>query len=203
MEIYYQRIIRLIREFLLYPIWLVRGRGKADNGIYKMKRIKKLAKKYSCSNFIETGTFYGQTVSFASKIFKSVVSIEIYEPFYKLNDENFKDVNNVSILLGDSLSRLPEAIKLCDERVLFWLDGHYSGEGTGIGDATSPILGELDVIKDSQLKSAVIVIDDLRLFTGKGGYPTIYETLTKLHAINHDGLVLIDSDAIVFIYNKV
>lgn len=203
MHIYLQRLLRLVRSFVLYPIWVMFGRDKADNHLYKMKRIKNLAQIYSCSSFIETGTFYGQTTSFASRIFKSVISIEIYEPLFKLNVEHFKNVNNVSILLGDSLLRLPDAINSSSGSVLFWLDGHYSGDGTGKGEATSPILGELDIIKTSHIKAGVIVIDDLRLFTGKAGYPTIFETLTKLHTIDPDGSITIDRDALVFCYHVV
>jgi len=61
-------------------------------------------------------------------------------------------------------------------RILFWLDGHYSGEGTACGDQVSPILQELDLIKAHPRRDHCILIDDSRLFTGVDGYPTLKAT---------------------------
>lgn len=202
MNLYFQKLTRNIRSHIQYPYWVMFGRGKADNHVYKMKRIERLAQQFMCTSFIETGTFYGQTTSFASKIFENVISIEISKKFHELNSKFFEKTKNVCILLGDSSERLLDAIEQSSGNVLFWLDGHFSGGDTGKGKVISPVIAELDIIRRCNLENGVIVIDDLRLFTGKFGYPTILETIQKLHAIDSTGLLSVDSDALVFSFNK-
>jgi hypothetical protein len=41
------------------------------------------------------------------------------------------------------------------------------------GELDSPIFAELDVIMTHAIQNHVILIDDARDFTGKGGYPTV------------------------------
>ena len=69
---------------------------------------------------------------------------------------------------------------ICEHRgvINFWLDGHFSGQGTfGNIENASPILFELQDIFSWQEASpdnqAFIAVDDARLFTGKDGYPSI------------------------------
>lgn len=168
-----------ITNFLVYPLWLLkRDKGNIpDNHIYKLKRIKNLKTKYDIENLIETGTYIGQTTKFASKIFTKVVSIEIYEPLFKFNKKLFNKSKNVDILFGDSMDLLSKAIKMLDGSILFWLDGHYSGSGTGLGDKICPINEEILNIKENINfnKNSIIVIDDRRLFNGTDDYPLIDE----------------------------
>ena len=63
-------------------------------------------------------------------------------------------------------------INTSNGRILFWLDGHYSGEGTGGCDEVCPIIAELRLIAQSKRKDHCILIDDARLFIGEDGYPT-------------------------------
>ena len=101
------------------------------------------------------------------------------------------------ILLGDSGKNLPEAIGLSKGRILYWLDGHYSGEGTGLGDKVSPVIEELRLIALAGRQDDCIVIDDLRLFNGTGGYPTIEDTIEELKKINKNYDIKFDQDCIV------
>jgi|APSaa5957512535_1039671.scaffolds.fasta_scaffold119041_1 hypothetical protein len=190
------QLARDIKAIAGYPIWLMNGKIPPDNHLYKKQRIRKISEKYKCNSFIETGTFYGQMVKYTADYFEKVVSIEIHEPFYQANNIIFKEKDNVNILLGDSASRLVDAIALSEGKILFWLDGHYSGTGTGVGDKVSPIIEELRIIANSDLNSHCIIIDDRRLFLGRGGYPTINETIIELKNINPDYEISYDSDSI-------
>jgi hypothetical protein len=191
------RYARDLQATLKYPLWKLQGRPAPDNHVYKKRRIKRLAQEHRCDTFVETGTFYGQMVNFARGVFRKVISVEIYPPFHRENAAQFAHDPGVHILLGDSGKNLPEAITLASGRILFWLDGHYSGAGTGIGDKVSPIIEELRLIAKAGRKDDCIVIDDRRLFTGEDGYPTLDAAVAELMAINPGYKVTFDQDCIV------
>jgi hypothetical protein len=191
------RYARDIQATLKYPLWNLQGRPAPDNHLYKKNRIKRLAEVHNCETFIETGTYYGQMVNFAQSLFSRVISIEIYEPFFNGNIRQFSGHVNTNILLGDSGKNLPEAINQSSGRILFWLDGHYSGSGTGIGEKVSPVIEELRLIAKAGRKDDCIIIDDRRLFSGSDGYPTINETIEELKKINPKHNISYDQDSIV------
>jgi hypothetical protein len=136
-------------------------------------------------------------VNFARVSFRQVISVEIYPPFHRKNVSQFENDRNVHILLGDSGKNLSEAISLASGRILFWLDGHYSGSGTGIGEKVSPIIQELELIAKIGRHNDCIVIDDRRLFTGQDGYPFLDATVAKLLTINPKYKVTFDQDCII------
>src|SRR6266852_1192683 len=91
---------------------------------------------------------------------------------------------NVHIVFGDTAKVFEGVVQAISGRILFWLDGHYSGPGTALGDDVCPILAELDVICQLMRADHCILIDDVRLFTGADGYPPMDTVRTKLKEIN-------------------
>jgi hypothetical protein len=197
--IYLSRSLRNIKEIMKYPFWILKGKPAPDNHLYKIQRIRSIGKNYFCDSFIETGTFYGQTINSVRNQFNVVHSIELYEPLYQYNKKAFSNYNNVTIHFGDSSSMLKETLKLTKGRILFWLDGHFSGAGTACGNVESPILAELEIIKNETKKDHCILIDDVRSFTGTQGYPTREETIKRLLEINPKYQINIDCDCIIAI----
>ncbi len=191
------RTVREIKALLEYPIWIARGKPAPDNHIAKKSRILKLSKEYNCSIFIETGTFYGQMLKFASKHFNLAMSVELFQPLYEINFNDFKKEKKVKIFLGNSANKLSEMMENTEEKILFWLDGHYSGNGTACGEQVSPIISELLTIKTHKRNDHCILIDDARLFNGHDGYPTLEETKNALLSINENYQIYIDNDCIV------
>ena len=114
--------------------------------------------------FIETGTLHGETSRMASHLFKKVYTIEVYEPLYQKAYTSFQNTN-VEVILGDSTLQLPTLLPKIDSNIVFWLDGHNSGPGTGVGAIDFPLLEECRII-DSYFKGeeALILVDDVRLF---------------------------------------
>ncbi len=61
-------------------------------------------------------------------------------------NKDLSKMSHITLYQGDSGVLLPEIISEVSEPVLFWLDGHYSGEGTGKAVLETPIIEEVNVI---------------------------------------------------------
>jgi hypothetical protein len=99
------------------------------------------------------------------------------------------------VVQGDSARCLKDVIKHIDRPVLFWLDGHYSGESTARGVKDTPLSMELDAIARHSIKDHVIMIDDARLF-GTGDYPSVDELEKMLLRINNKYAIEIKDDVL-------
>ena len=131
-----------------------------------MPASKELFKKYPNPVFIETGSFYGGGIQHAIDAgFKNIYSIELSPTLYNHCMRRFKDYPNVYLILGDSSDILKELLPAINEPVTFWLDGHYSGDGTALGSCSSPVMKELEIIANHKIKNHTILIDDLRIWT--------------------------------------
>ena len=113
--------------------------------------------------FIETGTYLGGGIDQALDLgFTTVVSIELSTRYYQLTSDKYRFHPNVKIIHGDSYKVLSEVLKYVNISATFWLDAHYSGGDTAIGDYNSPLMQELDVIAQHHIKTHTILIDDMR-----------------------------------------
>lgn len=121
-------------------------------------------KKYKGRVLIETGTLTGQAIRDALAAgFEEVRSVELSPHWYTHCVELFHADPRVKLYHGLSEEMLPEMIADIAEPVTFWLDGHYSGEGTAQGPCDFPILHELSIIGHHPVKTHTILIDDMRL----------------------------------------
>lgn len=105
--------------------------------------------------------------------FSKIISIELFDSLYENAKKTFADYNYITLIHGDSEQKLAEVLPTVTEPVLFWLDAHYSGEGTAKGKTETPIIKELMSIFSRQNKKDVILIDDARCFDGTHDYPTL------------------------------
>ena len=197
MNIRIKRDLRTLRSIIELPLDFFKSGQRSDNYIRKRNRIRKLKNKLEINCFVETGTFYGQTVNFAKDLFEEVYSIEIYSPLYEYNLESFKHVSNVNLLLGDSGTVFEKLLPKLENKCIFWLDGHYSGSGTGKGELVSPIIKEIRAIHKFHRSDNCILIDDYRLFGLESGYPSLEEVKFEILNINKNYIIEIDSDCIV------
>jgi len=146
----------------------------------EVKRFVLMRHNIPGSAWVETGTFKGETSKFLSTFAQFVYTIEPDNNLFKYAKESFKNINNIQAFLGSSESVLPKLLeKIKFSKICFWLDGHFSGSGTYKGENDTPIIMELNCLKEFLLRNVdakvAILIDDLRLFTGKvhkyGPYP--------------------------------
>lgn len=127
---------------------------------------------YGCVNFVETGTGHGDMLAAVHAYFKAAHSIELDPALYQQAQARFRNVSNVMIYPGDSGTVLPRILPFLEGTTLFYLDAHFSGLGTAKGSKETPILAELKTLLAPGSK-AIILIDDLKHFTGQHDFPTI------------------------------
>ena len=118
------------------------------------------------AQWVETGTFFGDTTDFLIKNFPKVYSIEPSEYLFNYAHERFKSKKNVILFNSVSEKILPELLPSLSGDINFWLDGHYSGGITFKGNQDCPIKDELNQISKNlkKFKKVLILIDDIRCF---------------------------------------
>lgn len=127
----------------------------------KFLKIKNVEQKYP--NFVETGTFRGETVFNMEKIFQQLHTIEIKKSFY-LEAKNKYKGDKITFYLGDSSKVLSEVTQCLTNNTVFFLDGHWSAGCTGTGKKHVPLYEELIQIIKNFKHQGIIIIDDARLF---------------------------------------
>ena len=167
--------------------------------------IKNLQRDFSIRTFVETGTFYGSTAIWASDHFDTVITIELDDRIYQTVSAEYRDVKNIRFVNGKSQTELQKVVQgTLDSDAVFWLDAHYSGEGTAGEDYECPLLDEIEAIGSFD-HNAFVFIDDARLFFSPpprphnpGEWPTIkqiFETFDS--ALGSEYYIAIVEDVII------
>lgn len=155
--------------------------------------------------FIETGTYYGETTSWAAQNFSEVITIELSEKYFSQAQERFRDTPNVEVRFGDSKETLKTLVPQLTTPTMFWLDAHFCCDSAGQGDP-APILAEITTIYSGS-KEHILLIDDARLFLSpppaspNDEYPDVCELLTTLMATGNPYVVLHD-DVLICVPQK-
>jgi hypothetical protein len=157
-------------------IW--RRKGYPTPAPYKVKWNVLRRNCIKSGDWIETGTYLGETTLFLANLDMnaSVYSIEPAERLFNFNEKRFKRKENIEIICGTSEEKLVYSLKSSPRGLNFWLDGHYSGDITYQGKFVSPLQHELKIIAENidTNRKIVIFVDDFRLFLDeKSGYPSI------------------------------
>jgi len=152
----------------------------------KSKDIIEEAKSRGIKNFVETGTYEGDTVSRVVDCFENIYSIELGKELAEKCKERFKDYEKVEIFQGDSATELPKIVESLDGPAVFWLDAHVSTD-TAKGEEATPVKEELKCILKSEFKH-VIMIDDARDFVrGNQNYPGFEQVCEAMKKLEEDG----------------
>lgn len=163
----------------------------------KLAVIRHNLSKPSPRVFIETGTYYGDTVAAIKDLYASVISIEVDEALYQKACARFASDKNVRIVHGDCACELSAILATLHEPAVFWLDGHYSGGETGKGEIEDPILVSLNQIAALPAQQHVIFIDDARTFDGREGRPDISAVFNCIKKIDARYIIRVQNDIIV------
>lgn len=173
-----------------------------------------LTKTNKTRHFIETGTYLGEGIKRILPNYEYIHSIELSEKWYNYNKEQFKMNDNVKLYLGDSKKVLPELLNTINEPVTIYLDAHYSGTPTACGEEETPLLYELEILKNRQYDD-IIIIDDTRMIGKKGTCGFTEESLNysiyplmnfdwtditdkKIHELMKDRYIILKNDNSIF-----
>lgn len=167
--------------------------------------LKELSTRFHNDVFIESGTSLGGTAKNAAGIFNNVYSIEFDENLYKKTAQELRGASNIKLYQGDSGQILQDILKeVKGRKLLFWLDGHYSGFGKK-PNCNTPIKYELAAVKASGEQNAVILIDDICCFSPDTdftpdialGYPCVTELQELILDINATYEIIIYGDIMI------
>lgn len=144
--------------------------------------ILKLSAEFAVKNFVETGTYEGATAVWASEMFKNVSTIEMSKHFYEETRKNYRQIENIDFIFGDSRTELKKITDVFEGAAIFWLDAHWSGGATYGDNDQCPILEEIAIINGSPFDN-FIFIDDARLFTSPPQPPHNLEQWSDIASI--------------------
>lgn len=130
-----------------------------------MPLIPDTLKNYPNNIFIETGTYHGEGILAALNAgFKHIVTVELSKELYAVSFMKNAFNPYIKNVYGDSAKVLPKILSNLNEPATFWLDSHFIAPGTktALGEVNSPLLFELEAIKNHHIKTHTILIDDMR-----------------------------------------
>jgi hypothetical protein len=187
-------LLRPMTERRILLQWRLAGRPVPPPPSVKHAVVKEYQSRFGPRVFIETGTFAGGMIDAVRGRFDRVVSIELDHGWHARAVERFRADPHITLLQGDSGVRLQEVLDTLKEPALFWLDAHYSGPVTARGAVDSPIVRELQAIRAHKVGGHVVLIDDMRDFQGRDGYPTVDELVRWIRREDPDARVEIRDD---------
>jgi len=115
--------------------------------------------------FVESGTYLGDSVPVALRVFPSVHTIEISSDLWEAARNRFAHDSRVTCHCGNSPNVLATLLpSLVQTPTVFWLDAHWSKGQTAFHSVHVPLLDELQVICDTAQGPCLVIIDDVRLF---------------------------------------
>ncbi len=133
--------------------------------------LEKLIRMFKLDVFVETSTYLGETSIECAKLFKEVYTVEENHKLFLKAKKKFKNVPNVYCFEGTADTVLKKHLPKIQGRILFWLDSHHK-YALDKNQAISALNKELDAIKASEVKDAVVLINQIQIFqkTEEDGY---------------------------------
>ena len=190
-----------LRKFILSFLRKTTGWPPAPmTNAQKHEVMRSYAHRHPKAAFVESGTLRGDTVAAMRPHFDQLISIELFDELFFAAKKRFEADDGIAIIKGDSGKLLPEILRDISIPTVYWLDGHFSGEGTALAsDTQCPILAELEAIAEHGNRDDVILIDDARLFGWRLGYPkkSTLSSLVKSRFPHHKMQILQDIIAIL------
>ncbi len=140
-----------------------------------------LTRHFNIADFVETGTFMGRVLEWASNHFQRVHTIEVRPDFLETARSKWGHLPNVEFIQGDSALALADVCKKLNGPALFWLDAH-TGTGYFGTEDRCPLLEEIAAVNLSPFDHCLL-IDDARAFVAPPPPPFDYRKWPSLDEI--------------------
>lgn len=170
--------------------------------------ILKLKELFQIEDFIETGTYKGDTAAWASEHFSRVQTMDLSRELYDQAVRRHAQKKNIKFIFGDSRVELAKVVPLLEGPAIFWLDGHWSGGATYGENDECPLMRELELIHQSP-HDHFLFIDDARLLVSPPPkphlieqWPTLSQVVSALNEKSHRPYVVIVEDVIISVPQK-
>ena len=141
-----------------------------------------LKRQLTIDDFVETGTYRGDTAAWAAEHFARVATIELSPEYHAAATARFQTQPQVRVLLGDSGAMLRKVAAELPGSAIFWLDAHWSGLDTAGRETECPLLAELAILNAASVTHTLLV-DDARLFAAPPPRPHRAEKWPDLGAL--------------------
>jgi len=152
--------------FLDKKIWKLKFKLTNIDGIaipINFNVLKELRDFFECDIFIATGTVNIHLIKAANKLFKKVYFIESSSDLYQPASFNvLQNCNNLHII--NSKKILKYVLQNIDGKILFWLSSHDGCKLTKHRKTNTPIIEELEVIKESNIYNSIILMNNMKYF---------------------------------------
>ncbi len=149
-----------IKPLILWN-WYYRQQCTSPPSIIKQKIL--LRHGIKLANWIETGTFTGETTKVLSKKYPTVYTIEASNECFKIAKRYLGSKSNINFYKGTSEEFFEPILQKQKGSINIWLDAHFSGGITYKGSNLSPIISELTCISNNinRFDQIAIFIDDI------------------------------------------
>ena len=187
--------LRPLRDLHSILRWNLRGRPLIPPPSWKQRLVRRYGRRFALRVLYESGTWYGDMVAACRRAFEEIISVELDGDLYELARERFAGDSRIRLIHGDSAAVLPSVLERLEHPCLFWLDGKAMVGGVS-GPVKTPVRDELAAILAHPVEGHVVLIDDARLFTGRGDYPSRSEIEEAVRAARSDWVVEIRDDVV-------
>ena len=166
------RLVSNLGGYLVDMARLSRGLPINLHSYMKYTVLRRLRQRTGARCLIETGTFLGVTSARCAHVFDRVFTIELDAKLASQAAAYLRRFPNVEVLQGDAIKLLPQVIARDNAReAVVFLDCHYSGGDTALGDVPEPAVLELEILAQYADRICGVVVDDFRLFGVEPGFP--------------------------------
>ncbi|MGE0325267.1 MAG: hypothetical protein AB7S68_23280 [Polyangiaceae bacterium] len=146
------------------------------HSLFKTRAIKAMRKRTGAQVLVETGTYLGVTTARCAPAFQTVKTIELQPDLARDAARWLARHQNVEVIQGDADAEVRRLFEQSDlDRVLLFLDGHFSGGVTALGDVPEPAVAILDFLAHHRDRIVGIIVDDFREFGVQPDWPKKWE----------------------------